>query len=108
MARLPLPFFVKAAVADVEKFWDPPKSCSIPAETLIGKLIPAAPMVPPADQVIAAPKLIPTAVAIVPPVADPALLKFNIGPPVVTNAEVYGPAGFVLQTLPVMVPLVPK
>ena len=60
----------------------------IPLETLIGKLIPEAPIVPPADHVILAPKLMPTQVAMDAPVAIPALLKFRIGPPVVTNADV--------------------
>ena len=49
----------------------------------------APPRVPPAVQVIAAPKLIPTGwVARDAPVAAPALLKFKIVPPVVTKAEV--------------------
>ena len=106
IASSPNPFFVTADVADIEK--PGVKFILIPEATAIGRLIPAAPKVPPAVQVIAAPKLIPTIEATVAPVAEPALLKLRIGPPVVTNEEVYGPPEFVLQSFPLIVPLVPK
>lgn len=70
--------------------------------------MPAAPIAPPAVHIIGTLKLIPAVAGIVAPVAYPALSKFKIMPPAVTNAEVYGPAGLVLQTALLKTPDVPK
>ena len=76
------------------------KSKVTPLATVIGTILTALLIVPVTEDALAFAVALMPATVIEAPEKDATFPKLMIAPPVVTSAEVYGPAGFVLHTEP--------